>query len=943
MKLTKWLLALAVLPLLLSAYTVVSTGTAMAADYSNSDLMSDQVFDNVGSMTATQIQAFLNGSDARIPGGSTCLKNYTDVNFYWDGSNWHYGDNTESANGTLVSSPWNSAWGPAQIPAYQAIYQSAQQWGFNPQVLLATLQKEESLITGTSCSNQQYWSAMGYDCPDAGGQYSYPTIGVSNTCVEEQGYVGFSRQVLWAGWQLKFDKERSLGNTSWDGDDSVTYGGYMTQGTYARCGTCSTTYYDGYATLDGVSTYMSDGATAAFYTYTPHLNQALPGIFETWFGSTMGGPAASFSSFTQSTTTPTIGEPVTVSYTLTNTLSSSITLDTALIADRFNGTNLDFAGQGTTTLTAGQAKTITGTFTPTSVGQYQVWPSYSLNDVWYSGQTVNINANLPSLSLTSGPSISPEFPLVGQQFTPSFTIKNTGNQPAYIGTLLLANRTAGLNTDYQSVTTSIQPGQSYTYTDTRTLANTTLQTGWVSYKLANGIWYDPGDQIGYRAYSSPASVTVTKSLRLSAKYPLAGKSVTATFTLHNSGDQPVRYAYLGATVRRASDNANFDFSGNPTGMTSTLVSGNSDYNYSATEAFPTKDTYNAVISSSTDGTTFSNPPAGSGVQTTLGFSTYNTAANLAVSTPLSLSATSLSQDQVVTATYALTNSGDQPIDLASIDVYCRNMAVNCDHAAAATTVSGGQTYNFSQQIWFDGSGLYTLAPMVNEAGQWVVFGNSLSEDVAMYTPGIGSSLNLSLALGGNNFAVGSQATANMGVTNKAAFTLHLAKALIAARYNGQNMDFASQNDLVINANTNAAAGGLFTFNRLGTFNFWPAVYTNGVWEDATPTQIVTHYPNLVVSSPLTVTPESGHSATMTFTVTNNEPTTVTMAIASNDRMGTTNDDYPIQPVNIASGASYTYSQGQTFAGSGAHSAWVGYMAADGTWHALSQPIAYTVP
>ena len=268
------------LPKLLSLF-VVSAGLvlmlpakpAQAADYNNSHLMDDQIFDNVGSMNEAQITAFLAGSDGRLAGGSTCLKSFSTPNFHFDGTNWRYGDiNTTNPTDPNYSHRWDLAFGPANITAAQAIYQVSQQWGLNPQVVLATLEKEETLISGTACDAWRYNSAVGYGCPDSGG------------CNPK--YLGFSRQILWGSWQLKFNKERSYGNTAWDGDGDISYVGYMTQGAYRRCNACSTINFDGNAVIDTQTIHLDNGTTASLYTYTPHLGQAFPGIFERWFGST---------------------------------------------------------------------------------------------------------------------------------------------------------------------------------------------------------------------------------------------------------------------------------------------------------------------------------------------------------------------------------------------------------------------------------------------------------------------------------------------------------------------------------------------------------------------------------------------------------------------------------------------------------------------------------
>jgi len=214
--------------------------------YTNSRLIDDVIFDNTGSMSAADIQNFLNS----FP--NSCLKNYqAPYPIDW----WNYGGNVSAAT---------------------VIRRAADMWGINPQVIITTLEKEESLVSGgAGCDGWRYNSAMGYDCPDGGA------------CPRNPSNAGFSAQVSHGSWQLKFNKERSYGNTAWDGDDAIYYYGYMTQGVRKRCGTCAAIYYDGYANIDGQTIYLENGATASLSSYTPHLNQSFPVIFTNWFGSTL--------------------------------------------------------------------------------------------------------------------------------------------------------------------------------------------------------------------------------------------------------------------------------------------------------------------------------------------------------------------------------------------------------------------------------------------------------------------------------------------------------------------------------------------------------------------------------------------------------------------------------------------------------------------------------
>ncbi|HET7060329.1 MAG TPA: hypothetical protein VFH99_03390 [Candidatus Saccharimonadales bacterium] len=190
---------------------------------------------------------------------------------------------------------------------------AAQVYGINPQALLVTLQKEQGLVSGGAgfCDNgdeNKYAAAMGYGCPDSGTVHSYSGISLykrgsvehtstGSTCVNSAAAAGFSQQVIRAAWLLKFGQQRSLGNVGWavvggpwnnSDDPSTPYGGPMTQGNLSRGDGSSTTFYDGYTTIDGVATHMDTGATAALYWYTPHFhgNQNFFNLFSGWFGST---------------------------------------------------------------------------------------------------------------------------------------------------------------------------------------------------------------------------------------------------------------------------------------------------------------------------------------------------------------------------------------------------------------------------------------------------------------------------------------------------------------------------------------------------------------------------------------------------------------------------------------------------------------------------------
>jgi hypothetical protein len=277
--------------LTLSISLLLFTGIASADAFNPNDVIDDGTFDNTNSMSVSQIDAFLNSQP------NSCIST---------------GSGFDAIDPTGYSPSSGFTFG-GFTTAGQVIFDSANAYGLNPQVLLATLQKEQGLVSGGTsnfCNSDgnMYAAAAGYGCPDSGSSYYYSNVNlyerngqmvtsVGPTCVNSVTKVGFSQQVIHSAWLLKFGEQRSQGNVNWEvvkgnwdnsDDPQSCYGGPMTQGTWAVCPSGASAYYDGYTTIDGTSVHMDNGATAALYWYTPHLsgNTHFFNIFTEWFGST---------------------------------------------------------------------------------------------------------------------------------------------------------------------------------------------------------------------------------------------------------------------------------------------------------------------------------------------------------------------------------------------------------------------------------------------------------------------------------------------------------------------------------------------------------------------------------------------------------------------------------------------------------------------------------
>jgi hypothetical protein len=211
------------LPLLAAAAVFFSLLAYSAADaaFDSSNIVPESFMSATGTMSEAQIQSFLQQQGSYLAG-------YTETLHTLVGPN----DDTDPYG-------WSAA---------HMIWEAANWYGINPQVILATLQKEQGLITNPSPPGWALAYAMGYGCPDGG------------TC----SYAGFSHQVDWGTWQLNH-------NMKYADLHSSSVAPYTTGNTVS---------------IDGINVYLSTGATASLYRYTPHFqgNQNFYNICVRWFG-----------------------------------------------------------------------------------------------------------------------------------------------------------------------------------------------------------------------------------------------------------------------------------------------------------------------------------------------------------------------------------------------------------------------------------------------------------------------------------------------------------------------------------------------------------------------------------------------------------------------------------------------------------------------------------
>lgn len=252
--------ALVVALIATSVVAVTPAHAANGSDFNPGYIMSDEVFYNSSTMSAAQVQQFLNSKVSRCEAGYTCLKDYT----------------TPTASKSAVANRCSGYSASGSQSAATIIYNVAQSCGINPQVLLVLLQKEQGLVTNTAPSAGRYRSATGYGCPD--------------TAACDSTYYGFFNQVYQAAYQFKV---------------------YQTSPTYFnfRAGRNNTIGWHPNASCGSSTVYIENQATAGLYNYTPYRpnaaalsnmyasgdscssygNRNFFAYFTDWFGSASGG------------------------------------------------------------------------------------------------------------------------------------------------------------------------------------------------------------------------------------------------------------------------------------------------------------------------------------------------------------------------------------------------------------------------------------------------------------------------------------------------------------------------------------------------------------------------------------------------------------------------------------------------------------------------------
>jgi hypothetical protein len=307
---------------------------ATLAGFDPGNIMDDATMANKNSMSEGAIQNFLNTKFANN------YKGWSQNGYGVAISGWgtYHVDNGHFVPLAQESFGNNGLPAAGGQSAAHVIWQAAQDYSVNPQVLLVVLQKEQGLITDNFPNYTQYTSATGFGCPDTGPCDSATYGGF---ILQVRNAAAFFREVLNGGWS-----------------------NYPVGQNYIR--------YNPNVACGGSVINVQNRATSALYRYTPYQpnaaalsvpmgtvvdcgaygNKNFYDYFTSWFGSTRVQGAAGL-----------MGNIENVSYLNGNILISGWTFDYANI-NQPNNVDVYIGGPSNSSNVVGSTRIYVGNLSP---------------------------------------------------------------------------------------------------------------------------------------------------------------------------------------------------------------------------------------------------------------------------------------------------------------------------------------------------------------------------------------------------------------------------------------------------------------------------------------------------------------------------------------------------------------------------------------------------
>ena len=215
------------------ALKLPNESSAARGEFKAGNIISDYMMSKSDSMTVAEIDAFLHEKGNCNNTNTYMASWYPSVHYHIEGDHYVCLADERFADGTLFGDLIPE--GTASKTAAEIIYEVAQEYTINPQVLIVLLEKEQGLISDSWPNSLQYRSATGYGCPD------------TSAC--DSKYYGFKNQLKNAAALF-----RTVLNGGWTnypvGENWI--------------------YYNPNRDCGGSTVNIENLATSALYRYTPY-------------------------------------------------------------------------------------------------------------------------------------------------------------------------------------------------------------------------------------------------------------------------------------------------------------------------------------------------------------------------------------------------------------------------------------------------------------------------------------------------------------------------------------------------------------------------------------------------------------------------------------------------------------------------------------------------
>ncbi|PWW01453.1 hypothetical protein DFR52_102115 [Hoeflea marina] len=706
------------------------------------------------------------------------------------------------------------------------------------------------------------------------------------------------------------------------GQSNVTVGSIAAPGSTTIAGGGGTTTFDVEYTPTlagafsfGLSFVTDDGDENPF-NFT--VSGTATGTPEIEVSASIGGAVSDGGANAQGAQTA--GSPVTVTYTVTNTGTSDLTIATATASGATNVTVNSVAAPGSTTITGGGGTTTFDVqYTPTLAGAFSFGLSFVTDDgdenpfdFTVSGTAtgtpeISVSASIGG-AVSDGGTNAQGSQTAGSPVTVTYTVTNTGTADLTIAT---ATASGESNVTVGSIgapgSTTIAGGGGTTTFDVQ---YTPILAGAFSFGLS--FVTDDGDENPFD-FTVSGTATGTPEIEVSASIgggvtdggtnaqgsQVAGSPVTVTYTITNTGTSDLTIATATAS---AASNVTVDSIGAPGSTTVTAAGGTTTFDVEYTPTLAGAFSFNlSFVNDDGDENPFDFTVSG----TATGTPEIEVSASIggAVSDGGANAQGAQAAGSPVTVTYTVTNTGTADLTIATATASAAsNVTVGPIGAPGSTTVTaGGGTTTFDVEYTPTLAGAFSFAlSFVTDDGDENPFNFTVS-GTATGAPEIevSASIGGAVADGGTNAqgsqAAGSPVTVTYTVTNTGTADLTIAGATASAASNVTVDSVAAPGSSTI-----TGGGGTTTFDveytptLAGAFSFGLSFVTDDSDENPfnyTVSGTATGTPEIAVSASIggavadgganaQGSQTAGSPVTVTYTVTNSGTGDLTIGTAT---------------------------------------------------------------